>query len=180
MTNALHAAMTLRSLHQDDRNWILSKLSTSEKEAIRDVANQVDAPTPISELGFELAVAREERNALPEPQIAARLNALDPLKIAGTLELEPDWVIALILGSHRWSWQNAVLEQLGPERKNRISRITFTPLPHRLIESILNSLCARAFAVQDHSPPTQFTTPITRSKWAAIHRKLHGFIAWAF
>lgn len=180
MTNALQATMTLRSLHKDDRDWILSKLSLSEKDAIRDIANQISASAPNSAHSFELAVAKEERNALPQPAIASRLNALDPRQIASTLKLEPDWVIALILRSHHWPWHNAVLEQIGPERKVRISRLTFTPPPHRLVDSMLNALCTRASVVQDHWAPTDLSRPVALSKWAAMCRKFHGFRAWVF
>lgn len=180
MTNALHATMTLRSLHKDDRDWILSKLSSTEKEAIRDVANHIAGSTPNSSQSFELVVAREERNALSQASITTRLNALDPLQLASTLELEPDWVIALILKSHNWPWHNVMLEQIGPERKGRVSRLVFTLPPQRLIESMLNALYARASMVQDHLLLSDDNTPIARPKWATMHRKLHGFVTWAF
>lgn len=179
MTTALQAVMMLRSLHQDDRNWILSKLSQSEQEAIRNVSNEINTTLPVSSQSFELAIAREERDVLSQSAIASRLNKLEPIQISSALESEPDWFITLVLSAHHWSWHRAVLEQLCTERKAYIERATATHIPHRLVESMLYSLYVRANAVTDFVIPTN-SAPLARSRWTVFQSKLKGFVSWAY
>ena len=178
MSNASQAAMALRALHPTDRAWMLSQLSSEEKASIHDFISHADT-SALPAQSFELAVAREERNALTEPAIVTRLNALDPFQIACILEREPDWVVALVIDAHRWPWHNLVLNQLGLERESRITRIDYSPLPHRIIESMLESLYARAAAIPVRLLPTPTVTKTVHTHWANLQRKLNGVIAWA-
>lgn len=158
---------------------MLSQLSAAEKESIHDFISQPDTAQAMSTQGFELAVAREERNALPEPTIVSRLNVLDPFQIAYILEREPDWVVALIIDAHHWPWHNIVLDHLGLERKSRITRISYSPLPHRLIDSMLKALFERAIAVPARSLPTPTMSRKAHSRWTTLQHKLNGVFTWA-
>jgi hypothetical protein len=87
----------LARLSREDRDWILARLSSGARAALREQmdvnfrSRETDEPAPA---GFEL-----ERS----------LDSVDPAVVALRLAGEPSWVIAMILSIRPWQWEQQLL-----------------------------------------------------------------------
>ena len=151
MNDTYQAALTLHALHPDDRAWMLSQLSSSEKNAIGALVIQ-KASQPVDEAHkFDLAVARETLQLHSVSEIVSKLIALDAIQIAQVLAQEPDMVVAGVLEAYHWPWRIAVLDLLGVERKKNIAALEKIWFRQKLVESLLQNLYAHASLVDAHS-----------------------------
>lgn len=140
--NAEQVGLTLQSLRDDDRNWLLGQLSQTERELIDDLVKEQLRHPNAPESKFEQAIGKVtslECDGLPISQ----LNRLASTQIAAVLDSEPDWVAAVILNAHAWTWHTAVLEELGIVRKAAIRRCAHAiteahPMRGVLLQQLLN------------------------------------------
>ena len=179
MSDAYQAALTLRALHPDDRTWLLSQLSSAEKEAIEAlVAHNDKGLHPVGEAHkFELAIAREELHQR-SPDTISRLIALDATQIASVLEHEPDWLVAGILEAHRWPWHAEVLDLLGLERRKNIVLSEKSAIQPKQAERLLLKLYERARDVDTPSFPVRTSEPPSPTPKPRRLPSLEGIRKW--
>lgn len=175
--NAEQVGLTLRNLHDDDRNWLLGQLSQTERELIDNLVKEQLHHPSVQENKFEQAVSMVT-SADSDDQTISQLNRLAPMQIATILDSEPDWVAAFILDAHAWTWHSAVLDELGVVRKAAIRRcahaVTEThPMQRILLQQLLNHASAvptphlhlsDAAKVETKAPVSLWRKPFKRVK----------------
>ena len=177
--NAEQVGLTLQSLRDDDRNWLLGQLSQTERELIDDLVKEQLHNPSVPESKFEQAL-NIVTSLDGDGQLISQLNRLAPTQIAAVLDSEPDWVAALILNAHAWTWHTAVIEELGVVRKAAIRRCAHAiteahPMRGVLLQQLLNHASAvptqhlhlpSASMMATKPPVSQWRKPFQRvKKW---------------
>ena len=142
------AALTLANLREQDRAWLMARLEAQERERVapllselRELGLSLDAQSIAQVIEGKAGVPDEEgRRAEARPLAAA-----SPRAVAGALESEPDWLIALVLRGRAGPWRTEVLAALGAERRMRIEKLgrTAPEVKPRMMETLLAAIEAR-------------------------------------
>jgi hypothetical protein len=111
-TGMRKAALLMHGLGVQDRQWMLERLSSSQREVLDPLLEELAALglPPNASLVQELLQAHEIQAAVPqEPFSLAQVLAEDVLRI---MRDEPVELIVTLLGVRQWPWQNEFLALL--------------------------------------------------------------------
>jgi hypothetical protein len=114
------AALALHGLSAEDREWVLSQLTTSEREAVSGHLDELESlgfPHEVSDIVGEALADRQPVNRIPEVDI---IDAAAPKIVHRVLKHEQPSTLALIMEYHPWRWQKRVMRALGRARSRAV------------------------------------------------------------
>lgn len=116
------AAVLLHGLHEDDRQWMLDKLSGEERHILTQYLDE------IRELGFpsENSVSRESIRRAGKAANASPIEIVaeaDAEAVYDVLHTEPVPLTAKLLRTHQWKWTSGVLERFQEPVRGQIRKL---------------------------------------------------------
>src|SRR5713226_9912376 len=122
------AALRFLELADSDRQWLLSNLSMQERQKILAILNQLDEREEVSSNFSSSAISQSGSNG-SHPQandtLASHIVVIDAAgakEVVQILSIEPDWLIASVLGFKHWPWTKGFCDGLSIERRAEILR----------------------------------------------------------
>lgn len=167
VASARRAALALHSMAGDDQRWMLSRLPVGQRLVVQDLLDELRTLGLPAQADWLQKVCRSE--------VPAALTSLDRLRAWPAAEAyrllscEPDRLIADLLRLGSFTWQPALLAQLGDRQKN-VEALLQAPanLPAgtgcRRSDALLRLLTTRASAFE--LPTTVPTQP--RGAWQRL------------
>jgi hypothetical protein len=122
------AALKLYGLARHDRQWLLDKLDKTARAKLAtllsDLARTGLAPHDAARASAQASSGDGQRADGKDVQEewVSKLDAESVRLIARVLGDEPDWVCAIALESHAWSWRDAVVRELGAVKGRAVMR----------------------------------------------------------
>ena len=110
------AALALHGLSARDREWVLSQLTSSEREVVSGHLDELESlgfPNDVSDIVEEALAERQPVEVIPEVEI---IDAAAPKVVHRVLKDEQPATLALIMAYHPWRWQKRVMRALGRAR----------------------------------------------------------------
>lgn len=123
MKSAEEALEALSRLCGADREWLLTALSGNARARLLRLATSERGPSE-SERAPGLVSAADARESGSGAE--AMLDAAPMEKIASALESEPTWVMAVLLGTRAWRWEEHLLGKLAPDQRHEVVRLRAT------------------------------------------------------
>lgn len=145
MNGHRRAAVALRPLGIEDRQWILEALADHDREILLAYLAE------LNELGFteEAGILNEDEFAVPPgPAEHTLLRNADALHVYEVLQQESAALIASLLATDTWPWTDAFLDKLDPHRRNQVLHCRYG------------------------MPPITPITPVTPAKTASLCRAI--------
>ena len=155
--NERRAALVLHGLVEEDRDWVLARLSVTERGKLRALLDD------LAELGIP-----KDASALAAPAepFVREIDAVPPAHVHAVLRDEQDTTIATLLGLHAWRWHRSVLRLLGRRRRVAIERLQRSGLPalaRRVRDELVAALAAALAAGPNGAGPQHGTH--RRDRW---------------
>jgi hypothetical protein len=140
--NERRAALVLHGLVEEDRDWVLARLSATERGKLRALLDE------LAELGLPKDASTL---AAPAEPFVAEIDAAPPARVHAVLRDEQDTTVATLLGLHAWQWRRSVLRLLGRRRRVAIEQLERARLPAlaRRVRDELVAMFAAALASPD-------------------------------
>jgi hypothetical protein len=171
-----HAALVLHGLATADRQWLMSRLPVERQreltfllQELQDIGIPPDADLIRTAIGSE----PPGRDAItPSPH--GTLAAATAEQMHALLSGEPDGLVALVVGSTAWPWNEALLTRLGAQRAARVRGLALSSASGAMLRrTALEQLNRRLMLL----PPTApMHTP--RSSESALSALKRRFLAW--
>jgi len=114
------AALALHGLSAKDREWVLSRLETSDMETLSghlDELAELGFPSDASDLVKEVMADDESVHVSPEVEV---IDAAAPKIVRRVLKDEQAATMALIMSCHPWRWQKRVMRGLGRAKSRAV------------------------------------------------------------
>ena len=126
MNESRRAALSLHGLDDEDRAWVLSRLTESQRAELAALVRELD------ELGFprHAGAVHGQSVALPSasPETVSarstledRFEAVSPQQLAAGLADESPAVIAWLLARRQWRWTRKFRRRLDRERRRAVA-----------------------------------------------------------
>lgn len=117
------SALLLHSMTDIDRGWMLSRLETSQREALGRLIDELRTlgfPADPALLGDALRDDSTDGDGFAPSNRFPALERLTAGQAAELLHGEPDRLVALLLRAGPWPWQAEFLRQAGQAREARL------------------------------------------------------------
>lgn len=161
LSSARIVALKLHALHQDDREWIFSRLDPVTQERLAPLLDE------LKELGLEIEsdwmdsienINIGSNDVLPnsgawlDPELVAVIDSVLPWQIEHIFDQEPAILFQCLKAMHPWTWA-AEFDQVYP--KLGLSSLTVkgsgnAPFPSHAVKKALLKTVARQLVVSDH------------------------------
>lgn len=142
------AALTLHSLPEADRQWLMTQLPESDCVQIAELLSELErlgVPADI-DLGvdllaeltpsFDLIHVPAAKTARPPEEVLPQLES-----VKGVLDGEPPGVVALVLSGADEAWRNGYLYGIDPSRRQQIEQHElFVSPPRKLYLATLKAI----------------------------------------
>jgi len=168
-TPAHRAALSLHSLSEPDRHWVLEALGQEQQAALRPLLRELE------ELGIprepELAGAFAAPAGGEGRMGAGALHALDSCGVralAAILRAEPPGLAATLLASRSWPWRDQLLSELPAGMAADIERAMVATVPGGAVQAALLAELEPLLREQ-HAAAAR-----PASLWLSLRRRLGG------
>lgn len=179
MDGMRRAALTLHGLQPADREWVLSQLDVSERDAMTRLLAELGELGIPSDQGLvqEALVGREGLSVVAPLSSTAKVRSASPEQMHAVVSQEPDHFIACLLKVEEWPWKHALLTALGEARQRAIvlSMQTVETMPMlaaTIVEHIGRSLAASPLGIVAKDRSAQADGKIF-SSWLSRFRLWH-------
>ncbi len=148
MNGYKRAALQFLELEDGDRQWLLNKLSPQERQKILAIMSQFDEENRNGDSMPPPAMNGSHNGypAQPSDPLAAHIaaiNAAGVKEVLAILSVEPDWLIASVLGFKQWSWTRGFCDELSVERRAQVlhaAKYTHEKIKPKTREAIIEAL----------------------------------------
>ena len=151
-----YLVLKLHSLNEKQKNWILSNLSSVERNKVTRLLSEISnikhsanrklivhSINEFTDTQQQSQMDTENRERIVLQKIIRKIDKSDGLVISQILDREDEWMVALILDSYQWSWSKELEKYLSYDKLKRINRLSEefnTTLNHEVMLIVLNIL----------------------------------------
>jgi hypothetical protein len=146
--------MRLRALAEEDREWILTRLSPDAKSRLVAGAapsTSVDEPDQNS-----------PRRLLAEAYVP---------HVCQALRTEPAWVLAGILKAHPWPWHAILLASLPVSTRLEVQRLASASYTAQMLDSILRLAQQKVANCSEPPSDSRFAKLVAKLSAARVRRR---------
>jgi hypothetical protein len=143
------AALMLVTLRDEDRVWMLERVTPRERSKL----------VPLVEEARALAVAldrttlrelTEAQETVQRREEGSRIDSAKPTEMFAVLGSEPEWLLCALLRARPWKWRDGFLELLGTERRLRVRRaLAHTAAAQPRVLQTLTDIIERRLSKED-------------------------------
>ena len=127
------AALSLHGLGKSDQKWLLSKLPESDREKVVVMLSQLrnmgvpEDPALIADVNHNKpGVSRTGVTDTSHEGLQTVITDIDSApvdEVFAILSEEPNWIIAVLLEAHDWTWTQAFLVSLDNDRRAAVCQL---------------------------------------------------------
>ena len=163
------AALTLHSLAEHDRDWVLRRLDPHQQSQIEQHLGELGGLGIVADARLVEQALRPQA-AAPEPGWREAVRACDALRLHEGLRHEPAALMARVLNSGPWPWEAAFLALLEPAQRARVAECRQgLPSSRELDVCLLHAVVAR-LELPAAAAPEPRSAPWLRCLAGAISR----------
>ena len=167
MKNPDEVLTQLSQLQDQDRAWLVGKLSTTQRAALMDLARVEGEASKAQEVQEKRAASA---SATEDARVALRYAR--PEEIAAMLADEPAWLVQTVLSLEEWRWKEEALQQLPQALRAAMSHQPAKPLPAILSNAIVEQCARHLPRYSSARPRTKMQIVLSRFGRFLVDRRL--------